>query len=90
MSDAKACDPRANATLPPIPRKTRAHAAEDLTALGYPICKGRLAKLAMKGLGPEYSIWGNRAIYEVEKLVAWAKARDRAPRACTSRHPSFI
>ena len=38
MSDAKACDPRANATLPPIPRKTRAHAAE------YPDCT-RLSNL---------------------------------------------
>jgi hypothetical protein len=86
MTDTNAHDGHAPSALPSSPRKPRAQAAEYLTAHGYPITKGRLAKLAMNGLGPEYRIWGNRAMYEMDKLIAWAKSLDRSPRRRAYHH----
>ena len=63
---------------------TRQEAAEYLTSKGYPTAKGTLQKLACVGGGPEYQLFGNRALYQPEKLLCWARARLSTPRCNTS------
>lgn len=57
------------------PHLTRAEAAAFLTDNGYPTGKGTLQKIASTGGGPPYRIFGNRALYKPEDLIAWAQAR---------------
>lgn len=59
--------------------QTRRQSAEWLTANGYPITAGYLAKLATVGGGPTYRIFGNRAIYSTAELLEWAENRLSAP-----------
>jgi hypothetical protein len=56
--------------------RTRREAAKHLTdELGLPITWTTLQKLACKGGGPPYRIFGNRALYTDADLNAWAEAR---------------
>jgi hypothetical protein len=65
--------------LPTLRRyKTRRQLAEFLTARGFPISKSTLDKLAMPSRGegpPPVGFWGNRALYDPKKALAWAKGR---------------
>ena len=59
---------------------TRRQLAEFLTERGFPISKSTLDKLAMPSRGegpPHVGFWGNRALYEPDKSLAWAKKRFR-------------
>jgi hypothetical protein len=62
------------------PYLTRRELAEFLSENGYPISVSTLAKLAMpsRDEGPPHAgFWGNRALYDPEKGLAWAKKRFR-------------
>jgi hypothetical protein len=47
--------------------------------------QSRLAKLAIAGDGPEYRIWGNRAVYTPNALLEWADKRMGEPVFNTSQ-----
>jgi hypothetical protein len=60
---------------------TRRELAEFLTQRGFPISYSTLLKLAMPSRGegpPAIGFWGNRALYDPEKALAWAKKRFRS------------
>jgi hypothetical protein len=62
---------------------TRRELAEFLTERGFPISKSTLDKLAMpcRNEGPpQVGFWGNRALYDPEKALTWAKRRFRTNR----------
>jgi hypothetical protein len=63
---------------------TRHEAATYLTERGLLVTKNTLQKFATVGGGPEYSIFGNRALYLAETLDAWAEARLSRSRKSTS------
>jgi hypothetical protein len=67
------------------PMLTREKAAAYISQLGLPITKSRLAKLAIAGDGPEYRIWGNRAVYTPNALLEWADKRMGEPVFNTSQ-----
>lgn len=67
------------------PLLTRAEAAEFLTERGLRIGKGTLQKFACVGGGPEYQIFGNRALYRPDALLSWAESRLSDPQASTSK-----
>ena len=52
--------------------------------LGLKISFSQLQKLAVVGGGPEYEIFGNKAVYKPTTLIEWAMAKLRAPRRSTS------
>lgn len=59
---------------------TRRQLTEFLTENGYPIALSTLDKLAMPSRGegpPPAGFWGNRALYDPNKALAWAKNRFR-------------
>lgn len=60
-------------------RLPRAAAAAALTASGFPIKAKTLAKMAFRGNGPEYRIFGGRAMYVWGELLEWARSRDAQP-----------
>lgn len=62
---------------------TRDEAAAYLTAKGLKITKTTLQKLATTGGGPEYAIFGNRALSTQEQLDRWAESKLK-PRHSTS------
>jgi hypothetical protein len=63
---------------------TRGESADFLTEQGLPTTKNQLQKLATTGGGPEYSIYGNKAVYTPTNLLAWAEAKLTASRKSTS------
>jgi len=63
---------------------TRQEAARYLSERGLRVSRNTLQKFATTGGGPEYSIFGNRALYTPETLECWAEARLSAPRRSTS------
>ena len=63
---------------------TRQEAAFYLSGRGLLVTKNTLQKFATVGGGPEYSIFGNRALYLAETLDAWAEARLSKSRKSTS------
>lgn len=63
---------------------TRPEAAAHLNSLGFPITKNTLQKMATLGGGPEYQLFGNKALYRPSKLIAWAEAKLSVPRTSTS------
>jgi hypothetical protein len=63
---------------------TRREAASYLSVRGLPVSKNTLQKFATIGGGPEYAIFGNRALYTPDNLIAWVEARLAAPRKSTS------
>ncbi len=66
------------------PRLLRAEAADFLTENGFPTTKNTLMKLASIGGGPVYQLFGNRATYMPEDLLAWAMSKLSTPRRSTS------
>ncbi|MFV8816666.1 DNA-binding protein [Haliea sp. E17] len=62
------------------PRLTRKEAAEFLNENGFPGTAKTLQKLASVGGGPEYQIFGNKALYQPQSLLEWAQSRLSAPR----------
>jgi hypothetical protein len=62
---------------------TRDEAAAYLTAKGLRISKTTLQKMATTGGGPEYAIFGNRALSTPSQLDRWAESKLK-PRASTS------
>lgn len=63
---------------------SRPEAAAFLTEHGFPISKNTLQKMATTGGGPTYRIFGHRALYTPDDLIAWAEAKLSAPRISTS------
>ena len=63
---------------------TRPEAASYLSKSGLLITKNTLQKFATVGGGPNYAIFGNRALYTVDNLNAWAEARLSKSRKSTS------
>ncbi len=63
---------------------TRQEAADHLSKRGYPIKKATLQKLASIGGGPNYRIFGNRALYSTDDLDSWVKAKIGPYRSSTS------
>jgi hypothetical protein len=51
---------------------------------GLKISKPQLDKLACKGGGPDYQIWGNQAVSTPEQLDAWIASKLSPPRKSTS------
>ena len=65
-------------------KHTRKEAAAFLRERGYPATPNTLMKLASTGGGPVYRLFGNRALYEGDDLLAWAESKLSAPRRSTS------
>jgi hypothetical protein len=63
---------------------SREAAARALTAAGYITSASTLATKATRGGGPAYRIFGKRAIYRWEDLIAWAEGRTEPHRHSTS------
>lgn len=63
---------------------TRQEAASYLSGRGLLVSKNTLQKFATVGGGPEYSIFGNRALYTPQNLDGWAELRLTASRKSTS------
>ena len=63
---------------------TRQESANYLSERGLLVTKNTLQKFATVGGGPEYSIFGNRALYKRQNLDAWTEARLTASRKSTS------
>jgi len=62
----------------------RRAAAEYLANRGLPTTWRTLQKMATTGGGPEYQIFGNKAVYTPEALDAWVASKISAPRRSTS------
>lgn len=62
----------------------RQEAARRLTANGLKVSPATLQKYATVGGGPQYQIFGRKAVYTEEALAAWAEAKLSAPRRSTS------
>jgi hypothetical protein len=61
---------------------TRREVAQFLTQHGYPIGKSTIDKLSMPSRGsdegpPPAGFWGNKALYDPNSVLAWAKNRLR-------------
>lgn len=59
---------------------TRRELAAFLTEHGFPISKSTLDKLSMPAINegpPAAGFWGNRALYDPDRALAWAKKRFR-------------
>jgi hypothetical protein len=63
---------------------TRHEAAHYLSERGLPVSKNTLQKFATTGGGPEYCMFGNRALYTCDSLDAWAEGRLTPSRRSTS------
>ena len=66
---------------------TRGEAADYLTSRGLRISKNTLQKMATLGGGPDYQVFGNRAVYRPVALDSWAAARLGEPRSSTAEAP---
>jgi hypothetical protein len=60
---------------PPVTLLSRSAVADELTKRGYPIRPNTLAHKAVYGGGPPCVRFGNRVLYDLDKAIAWAKAR---------------
>jgi hypothetical protein len=64
---------------------TRREAAKFFSdQLGLPVSHNTLTKWATTGGGPEYRLFGNRAVYDEAALRAWAEEKLSTPRTSTS------
>jgi hypothetical protein len=63
---------------------TRREAASYLCERGLPVSRNTLQKFATTGGGPEYCIFGNKALYTSKSLDAWAEGKLTRPRKSTS------
>ena len=61
--------------LSPNTRLSRADLSLALTSAGFPIATGTLARLGYLKKGPEYFLFGGRAVYTWESALRWAKER---------------
>jgi hypothetical protein len=68
----------------------RSQQAEYCQQRGLKITKSQITKLAHIGGGPEYQIWGNRAVSTPEQMDDWIAARLSAPRRSTSEAPRRV
>jgi hypothetical protein len=70
-------------TMPPADDAllTRKELAQALTGEGYPIRPATLARMAVTGDGPDYSVFGRTPIYQWRTSLAWAHGRLVAPRS---------
>jgi hypothetical protein len=48
-----------------------------LRKAGFPTSRPTMHKLQMRGAGPPHFIYGNRAIYRLQDVIAWALSRTR-------------
>lgn len=64
---------------------TRREVPAFLAKLGYPITHKYLGKLASVGGGPIYRMFGNRALYTPEDVLAWIETRTSAPVTCAAQ-----
>jgi hypothetical protein len=64
--------------------KDRRESADYLTERGFKTSWRTLQKLATTGGGPQYQIFGNRALYTEQDLDTWAESKLSAPRYSTS------
>jgi len=62
---------------------TRDEQAAYLTEKGLRVCKTTLQKIATTGNGPQYVIFGNRALSTPDWLDIWAESKLK-PRGSTS------
>jgi hypothetical protein len=62
----------------------RGEAADYLTNRGLRISKNTLQKMATIGGGPDYQVFGNRAVYLPSRLDIWADARLGSPCSSTA------
>lgn len=62
----------------------RKEAARRLTERGLKVSAATLQKYATVGGGPEYQIFGNKAVYTEEALATWAETKLSQPRRSTS------
>jgi len=49
-----------------------------LKKAGFPTSRPTMHKLQARGDGPNFYVYGNRAIYRVEDAIQWALSRTRA------------
>jgi hypothetical protein len=63
---------------------TRSESAAYLSEKGLPTTKNTLQKLATVGGGPDYSIWGNKALSTPSQLDTWAEQKLRPAKRSTS------
>jgi hypothetical protein len=59
--------------------------AKKLTECGFPITSHTLATFASRKTGPNYQIFGKRALYCPDEAFDWARDRMTAPQ-CGDRH----
>jgi hypothetical protein len=64
---------------------TRKEASAFLTARGYRVATKTLDKLACRGGGPRYTLFGRRTLYAPSDLLMWV-----ASRCQTIRHTSEL
>ncbi|MGE0153130.1 MAG: DNA-binding protein [Reyranellaceae bacterium] len=63
---------------------TRKEASDFLTARGFKVAAGTLAKYACLGGGPIFQSFGRRPLYRPDDLLGWAQSRSSGPRRSTS------
>lgn len=63
----------------------RREAADYLTRRGFKITRNTLQKMATTGGGPEYRIFGTRALYDPRTLDSWAEAKASPLKRSTSQ-----
>jgi hypothetical protein len=63
---------------------TRREVAAYLTERGLPTTYGTLTKQAHTGGGPEYQMWGNKAVSTPEQVDDYIAAKLSGPRRSTS------
>jgi hypothetical protein len=49
-----------------------------LKKAGFPTSRPTVHKLQMRGVGPTYFIYGNRAVYRLQDAIQWALSRTRS------------
>jgi hypothetical protein len=67
-------------------RYTRTELVDKLRELGYPISKAKMDKMCAPSVNqgpPVDSWWGPRALYDLERAIAWAEGLLRS-------HPSAL
>jgi hypothetical protein len=64
--------------------KDRREAADYLTKRGFKTTWSTLQKYGTTGGGPQYQLFGNRAVYLEQDLDSWAESKLSAPRFSTS------
>jgi hypothetical protein len=66
---------------------TRVELAEALTAVGLPVKPNTLTKMASRGDGPPYRVWGRLALYRWGDALGWAQGRLASSRGSSESQP---